>query len=170
MGEKTRGYATFTTNIDFSDATVITPSDDWVSAIQNAAPGSKIALAPGTYELSGTNLVISNSVKIGAQNSASLPILNANIHLTNEASLMLYQVILDGTGNSNSAIEFKGAGSYSELTLKGCEIRNFETRVLSTTMLLLLLTISQLTTVSFTTWIQTMDRISSIAVRAVGTA
>lgn len=59
LGEKTRGYATFTTNIDFSDATVITPSDDWVSAIQNAAPGSKIALAPGTYELSGTNLVIS---------------------------------------------------------------------------------------------------------------
>lgn len=128
LGEKTRGYATFTTNIDFSDATVITPSDDWVSAIQNAAPGSKIALAPGTYELSGTNLVISNSVKIGAQNSASLPILNANIHLTNEASLMLYQVILDGTGNSNSAIEFKGAGSYSELTLKGCEIRNFENK------------------------------------------
>lgn len=56
LGEKTRGFATFTTNIDFSDAIVVSPTDDWVSAIQNAAPGTKIALAPGTYDLTGAKL------------------------------------------------------------------------------------------------------------------
>lgn len=123
-GNKTRGYGNFTTNIDFSDAVQVGPEDDWVTAITTAAPGSKVALAPGTYA-SAEALVISSSVKIGAQNSGDLPVIKANIQVTGGASLMLYQVVLDGTDNVNSAIDYKEAGNYGELTLKGSEIRNF---------------------------------------------
>lgn len=124
LGEKTRGYGNFTTNMDFSDAVQVGPEDDWVAAITSAASGSKIALAPGTYA-SDEALVISNSVKIGAQSSADLPVIKTNIQVTSGASLMLYQIVLDGTDNANSAIDYKEAGNYGELTLKGCEIRNF---------------------------------------------
>lgn len=126
LGEKTRGFASFTTNIDFSDAIVVSPSDDWVSAIQNAAAGSKIALAPGTYDLTGAKLQINSDVKIGAQNSGNLPVLNTCIHVNNGASLLLYQIVLDGAGTDGSqAIEFKTTGSYGDLTIKGCEVRNY---------------------------------------------
>ncbi len=127
LGEKTRGYGNVTTNMDFSDAVMISPEDDWVTAITTAAPGSKVALAPGTYA-SDETLVISSSVKIGAQDSGNLPIIQTNIHVKAGASLMLYQIILDGTGNEMSAIDYKEAGNYPELTLKGCEIRNFESK------------------------------------------
>ncbi len=126
LGEKTRGFATFTTNIDFSDAIVVSPSDDWVSAIQNAAAGSKIALAPGTYESEGFKLLINSDVKIGAQNSADLPVLKDFISINNGASLMLYQIVMDGTNvEKNSCIEYAGIGSYGDLTIKGCEIKNY---------------------------------------------
>lgn len=126
MGEKTRGFATFTTNIDFSDAIVVSPTDDWVSAIQNAAPGTKIALAPGTYDLTGAKLQINSDVKIGAQNSGDLPVLNTCIHINNEASLLLYQLVLDGTGTDGSqTIEYKTSGAFGDLTIKGCEVKNY---------------------------------------------
>ena len=126
LGEKTRGFASFTTNIDFSDAIVVSPTDDWVSTIQNAAAGTKIALAPGTYSLTNAKLQIKSNVKIGAQNSGDLPVLNTCIHVNNEASLMLYQVVLDGTGTDGSqAIEYKTSGSFGDLTIKGCEVRNY---------------------------------------------
>lgn len=125
-GEKTRGYATFTTNIDFSDATVITADDDWVSAIENAPAGSKLALAPGNYVYSDEKLKINADLQIGAQDPANLPVLNTCIHLYNGASLLLNQIILDGTGTDGSqALEYKSEGGFGDLTLKGCEIRNY---------------------------------------------
>lgn len=125
LGEKTRGYASVTTNIDFSDAVVISPSDDWVSAIQNASPGSKIALAPGTYDNEGAVLTISSDVKIGAQNSADQPVVKACFKLANKASVLLYQLVLDGTESvKNSFMEYTG-GEYGNLTIKGCEVKNY---------------------------------------------
>lgn len=126
LGEKTRGYATFTTNVDFRDAITVSPTDDWKSAIENAAPGTKIALAPGVYQLTDAKLKINSNVMIGAQNSGDLPVLNTCININNEASLMLYQVVLDGTGTDGSqAIEYKSAGMFGDLTIKGCEIKNY---------------------------------------------
>lgn len=126
LGSKTRGYAIVTTNIDMDDATVITPEDDWVAAIQNAVAGSKIALAPGTYSSPGTKILINSNVIIGAQNSGDQPVINACLQLYNGASLFLYQVVLDGEGTDGSqAIEYKATGSFGNLTIKGCEVRNY---------------------------------------------
>ena len=126
LGEKTRGYASFTTNVDFSDAIKVSPTDDWQSAIENAAAGTKIALAPGVYQLTSAKLKINSNVMIGAQDSGNLPVLNTCININNEASLMLYQVVLDGTGTDGSqAIEYKSTGTFGDLIIKGCEIKNY---------------------------------------------
>ena len=126
LGEKTRGYSTFTTNLDLSDAIELTPADDWVSAIQDATPGSKFALAAGEYVLTAAKLQINNNVVIAAKNSAEPPVINTCIHIYNGASLYLYQVVLDGTNTDGSqAIEYKKAGGFGDLTINGCEIRNY---------------------------------------------
>ena len=126
LGEKTRGYSTFTTNLDLSDAIELTPADDWVSAIQDATPGSKFALAAGEYVLTAAKLQINNNVVIAAKNSAEPPVINTCIHIYNGASLYLYQVVLDGTNTDGSqAIEYKKEGGFGDLTINGCEIRNY---------------------------------------------
>ena len=126
LGEKTRGYSTFTTNLDLSDAIELTPADDWISAIQDATPGSKFALAPGEYVLTAAKLQINNNVVIAAKNSAEPPVINTCIHIYNGASLYLYQVVLDGTNTDGSqAIEYKKEGGFGDLTINGCEIRNY---------------------------------------------
>lgn len=126
LGEKTRGYSTFTTNLDLSDATELTPTDDWVSAIQDAAPGSKFALTAGEYVLTAAKLQINNNVVIAAKNSAEQPVINTCIHIYNGASLYLYQVVLDGTNTDGSqAIEYKQEGGFGDLTINGCEIKNY---------------------------------------------
>lgn len=126
LGEKTRGYATFITNLDMRDATLLTPAEDWVAAIENAAAGSKFALAAGEYTMTTAKLQIKNNVTIAAQNSGNLPIINTCIQIYNDASLYLYQVVLDGTGTDGSqAIEYKSAGGFGDLIINGCEIRNY---------------------------------------------
>lgn len=120
LGEKTRGYSTFTTNLDLSDAIELTPADDWISAIQDATPGSKFALAPGEYVLTAAKLQINNNVVIAAKNSAEPPVINTCIHIYNGASLYLYQVVLDGTNTDGSqAIEYKRKEDSVTLPLTG---------------------------------------------------
>lgn len=126
LGEKTRGYSTFTTNLDLRDAIQLTPTDDWVSAIENATAGSKFALAAGQYTLTSAKLQINNNVTIAAQNSGNLPVLNTCIHINNGSSLYLYQIVADGNGTDGSqAIEYKSTGGFGDLTISGCEIRNY---------------------------------------------
>lgn len=125
-GDKTRGYVTFTTNIDFSDATVLTPDMDWVTAIEDAPAGSKLALAPGNYVLTDEKLKINGDIILGAQDPAAMPVLNTCIQLYNGATVTLSQIILDGTDTDGSqTLEFKDAMGYGDLSLKGCEIRNY---------------------------------------------
>lgn len=128
-GDKTRGFATFKTAIDFSGGDVInlTPDGDWKSAIENAAAGSKIALAPGKYELTDAKLKINSSVTIGAKDPANMPVLNTCIQVIDGSALYLYQVVLDGEGTDGSqAINFVTDGaSYGALNIDGCEVRNY---------------------------------------------
>lgn len=126
LGEKTRGTANFSTNVDFSDATVLTPDMDWITAIQDAAAGTKFALAPGTYVNTAAKLQINSSVIIGAQSSSDLPVINSCIHVNNGSSLTLYHVVLDGAGTDGSqAVEFKTVGNFGALVFEGCEMKNY---------------------------------------------
>lgn len=91
-----------------------------ISAIQDATPGSKFALAPGEYVLTAAKLQINNNVVIAAKNSAEPPVINTCIHIYNGASLYLYQVVLDGTNTDGSqAIEYKRKEDSVTLPLTG---------------------------------------------------
>lgn len=126
LGEKTRGTASFTTALDFSDATLITADDaEWATKLQG---GGKYKLAPGTYGAPTSKLVLDADVQIGAADPANLPVINTYININN-ASVLLYQVVLDGTGTEDNgnpqAIEFKSAGVVKSLTVRDCEIKNY---------------------------------------------
>lgn len=126
-GEKTRGTATFTTALDFSDAVEITPNDaDWAAKLQ---AGGKYKLAPGTYGDPSAKLNLDNDVVIGASDPANLPVINTYININNGASVLLYQVVLDGAGTEDNgnpqAIEFKSTGVVKSLVVRNCEIKNY---------------------------------------------
>ncbi len=134
LNGKTRGYQTFTTNIDLSDGTVYGPEDNWQTAISSAASGAKIVLKPGVYTATDKTsaIKISSNITIAGQNSADLPVINAYFTLHNSASVMFYQVKLNGEGLGSSAdgkvqcVEYKDASvEYGALTFKGCEVYNY---------------------------------------------
>lgn len=126
LGQKTRGYATFTTYLDLSDATELSPNDDWVTTIQNAAAGSKFALKAGNYSLPAAKLQINSNIVLAAQSPAAIPTINTCIHVNGGASLGLYMLTLDGTGTDGSqAIEYKTAGTFGDLIINGCEMKNY---------------------------------------------
>ncbi len=134
LNGKTRGYQTFTTNIDLSDGAVYGPEDNWQTAISNATSGAKIVLKPGVYTATDKTsaIKISSNITIAGQNSADLPVINAYFTLHNSASVMFYQVKLNGEGLGSSAdgkvqcVEYKEAGvEYGALTFKGCEVYNY---------------------------------------------
>lgn len=131
---KTRGYQTFTTNLDLSDGTVYGPEDQWEEAISSAQSGAKIVLKPGVYTATKKTeaIKISSNITIAGQNSADLPVINAYFTLHSSASVMFYQVKLNGEGLGSSqdgkvqCVEYKDAGiQYGSLTFKGCEVYNY---------------------------------------------
>lgn len=126
LGEKTRGYTNFTTNQDLGSAIKLSPTDNWLSAIQDATAGSKFALTGGQYTLPEAKLQINSNITIAALDPADMPIINTCIHINNGASLALYKVVLDGTGTDGSqTLEYKMVGGFGDLTIDGCEIRNY---------------------------------------------
>lgn len=127
LGDKTRGTASFMTALDFSDAVLITPNDaDWASKLQ---AGGKFRLAPGTYGSPAAKLSLDADVQIGADDPSNLPVINTYININNGASVLLYQVVLDGAGTEDAgnpqAIEFKTAGLNKSLIVRDCEIKNY---------------------------------------------
>lgn len=126
LGEKTRGTASFMTALDFSDAIEISPNDaDWAAKLQ---AGGKFKLAPGTYGAPTSKLVLDADVQIGAADPSNLPVINTYINV-NKASVLLYQVVLDGAGTEDNgnpqAIEYKSAGAIKSLVVRDCEIKNY---------------------------------------------
>ncbi|MDO4162948.1 MAG: DUF4957 domain-containing protein [Bacteroides sp.] len=128
LNGKTRGYALFTTDEDYSTTAdqVLTPSEDWVTALTSAAEGTRFALAAGTYSSTADKLEISSSIEIGAADPNDPPVINACIQLYNDAALTLYKVVLDGTDTDGSqAIEYKEAGDFGDLYIYKSEMREY---------------------------------------------
>ncbi len=125
-GTKTRGTMSFTTGVDVGGAIEVRPEDDFVSMLSNAQPGDAFALHPGTYG-SNTKFVVKASVEIKAVRPNNKPILQGNISIENGASLLLKEIVLDGSTitTANQAIIFATAGTtYGALNVQGCEIKN----------------------------------------------
>lgn len=134
-GTKVRGTLTFTTLLDLGNAIAVTPEDDFAEVLANAKDGDSFALYPGTYSVKETTdgvesiakMVISKSIELKAVRPNDRPVLNGSITLNDGASLLLRQIVMDGTGTDGSqAIVFNTAdAAYSSLTIEDCEIKNY---------------------------------------------
>jgi len=128
-GTKTRGTIAFTTLIDLSTATVVSPGDDLSAIVQAAQTGDVIAILPGTYTT--TDITITKSIAIKGANPAYKPTLNGTIlRLKEGAGLELSNLVLDGTisQDGNQAIIYDAdltAGTYGSLIVKNCAISNY---------------------------------------------
>lgn len=122
--EKERGRISFETK---GDAIIVTPDEDFADILLNATAGDIFALQPGTYGTS-TKFVIKAGVQIIALKSSQKPVINGYLSVEDGASLLLKDIILDGTGNvSNQAIIFATASvTYGALTIESCEIKNHD--------------------------------------------
>lgn len=134
-GTKVRGTLTFTTLLDLGDAIAVTPEDDLADILANAEEGDAFALYPGTYKVTDTKdgveslakIAISKSIELKAVRPNDRPVLNGCITLNDGASLLLKQIVMDGTGSDGSqAITFNTAdATYNSLAVEDCEIKNY---------------------------------------------
>ena len=134
-GSKKRGTKTFKTIADLNGAIVVRPGDDFASLIKNAEAGSVFALMPDTFKImsedeTGTSAVaISKSIEIKGIYPTAAPVIQGRFEITEGASVVIDNVILDGSANvtGDQAFNFKTANAtYSKLVVKNSEIKNFE--------------------------------------------
>lgn len=126
-GTATRGTSTFTTLIDLGGAVAVHPTDDLAALLAAAKAGDAFALFPGTYGTS-TKFIVPVNVEIKAVYPTKKPVLNGNFSLESGASLLLKDLVIDGTGvtDGNQTIVYATAGTtYGNLNIDGCEIRNY---------------------------------------------
>lgn len=126
------GAKTFTTMVDLSTASAILyDGDDLEGAIGAANPGDVLVLYPGTYVIGldaaapGT-VKVEKNVTIKGASATDRPVINGQFQLLAGASLIMSQVVLDGTGTADQALNFKDKDfTYGELRLDNCEIKNY---------------------------------------------
>ena len=125
--DKVRGTREFKTLVDLGGAIAVNPEDDFAAILAGAKDGDAFALYPGKYGAS-TKFVVKANVEIKAVRPANKPILSGYISIEDGASLLLKDVVLDGTNNeSNQAIIFNTADvTYGVLVVDGCEIKNHD--------------------------------------------
>ncbi len=133
---KIRGTRVFETPIDLGGATLISEGDDLYTILSTAEAGQKFAVSPGTYGSveagkvgTAIKFVIKKNVEIKALRANNKPIIKGYISLEDGASLLLKDVILDGTGvvdGSQAFIFATASQTYDSFILEGCEIRNHE--------------------------------------------
>lgn len=128
---KTRGKVEFTTAIDLGGAIAVNPGDDLAAIVAAAADGSTLALFPGEYGIAteeadfGGSLTINKNLSIKSVRAADRAVIKGRIKIDN-ASLDLYQVVLDGQGtDGGQCFDFTADGAVDHLAIEDCEIRNY---------------------------------------------
>lgn len=131
-GTKVRGQVEFTTPVDLGNAIAIYPEDDFAAKLEEADDNSVFAVFPGEYKIGKLSITKNVSIKPALLGKDNTPVLYTLISLEAGVSFELQGVILDGTEaidegkNADQAIQFNKADvSYGDITIAGCEIRNY---------------------------------------------
>ncbi|HQB28419.1 MAG TPA: DUF4957 domain-containing protein [Paludibacter sp.] len=126
-GDVQRGRVEFTTLLDLGDAIAVNPGDDLEAKLTAAQDGDVFALFPGTYG-DTVKFVITAKVEIKAVYPNDKPVIHGYFSMENNSSLLLKDVIMDGTGvdSGNQAIVFATASAnYGDVKIDGCVIKNY---------------------------------------------
>lgn len=123
-GSKTRGTVSFTTLIDFGDATPVYEGDDLLAMLSAAADGDEFIIVNGTFDLGVFELT--KSLKISGFKPSEKPTLNVRFTVGSQvASLSLNNLIIDGKKELDNFFELTAeTGNIGSLSFNGCELLN----------------------------------------------
>ncbi|HMC01661.1 MAG TPA: DUF5123 domain-containing protein [Flavobacteriaceae bacterium] len=126
---KPRGFIIFTTEVDPGTGTVISPSDDLLSIIGNAAPGDVLILEQGDYTSTPLDITLDKSITIRSLLSYAKPLLKASFSIVTGAedvSLIDLDLAGDLVEELNDVVTFSDAGNYNSLLISGCNIHDYD--------------------------------------------
>lgn len=125
-----RGRITFTTPVDIGGATLVEEGDDLAAMLAAATEGEVFALMPGEYALDEFTLTVSIALK--GVRPANKPVVKGRFLCgTAVASLVLDNIIFDGTGDSGNhyvanLLEVSASAcNLGTMTVTNCEIRKY---------------------------------------------
>lgn len=127
---KSRGTVTFTTLIDFGDATPVYAEDDLLALLTDAEEGAEFIIVEGTHVIGDFELT--KSLKISGFKPSEKPTINGRFTVaTAVASLSLNNIIFDGKGETSNILEItNAAGNLGNFEVNGCEIRNMAKHIM----------------------------------------
>lgn len=123
---KTRGTATFKTEIDLQGKVPVAENADLVTVLNEAQDGDKFVLLGQNYELGEYSL--EKSVSISSLKATAKATITGRFTVKSTVgSLTLTDVVIDGKGTTSNLIELGDEkANLGSLTIEGCEIRNME--------------------------------------------
>jgi hypothetical protein len=126
LDDKTRGTVIFTTLIDIGDAILVYPIDDLKALVEAAQEGDAFALMPGEYVIDG-NININTTLSIIGARPTEKPVVKGVVFRMKAGSgLRLKDIIFDGatSPDGNQLVVFDEVGTYGDLIIEDCVIRN----------------------------------------------
>lgn len=127
---KSRGSVTFTTLIDFGNATPVYAEDDLLEMLTAAEEGAEFIIVEGTHTIGDFELT--KSMKISGFKPSEKPTINGRFTVATEvASLSLNNLIFDGANSVSNLLEItNAAANLGNLEVNGCEVRNMAKHII----------------------------------------
>ncbi|WP_158651242.1 DUF5123 domain-containing protein [Pseudotamlana carrageenivorans] len=127
---KNRGNATITTTIAIGNNTLLSPTDDIVTAINNAMPGDILLLKEGDYTAQSAEVDLTKSITIRGLHPDFKPQLKLAFSvLAGATDVSLIDLVLMGEGNGQTinqdVVRYNEADNYNSLTITGCVISDY---------------------------------------------
>lgn len=124
--DKPRGFATITTEVDPASGTVVSPTDDLIQTINNAASGAILLLEEGDYSAQVSQISLDKSITIRGLLSYAKPLLGIYFEVTTGATdIKLIDLDLDGANLVSDVVSYNGVDNYNSLLISGCNIHDF---------------------------------------------
>ena len=128
-GSNVRGGISFTTEVDPSTGTVITPSDNIFQRVTDASPGDVLILEPGDYTTQVGTITLDKSLTIRARYSYDKPMLKVGVSIVTGAtdvSLIDLDLTGDSPTNLTDVVRFSAAGDFNSLLIRGCNVHDYD--------------------------------------------
>jgi len=131
-GTKLRGTTSFTTQVDPTGGTILSPTDNYLAAINNAPVGAKLYFNPGIYNLGA--LTLTKPISLIGTDINNKATVHVNILLGNTASGLKLQN-LDLSGDPAVSVttpdlirinsDATAGAIYGDILIKSCNIHDY---------------------------------------------
>ena len=130
-----RGSEVITTNIDVSDGIEVKPTDNLNDVVANAPSGALLILNPGDYTVfTNSEVILTKAITIRGLYSYNKPKLHVKFTVNPDVlSAILMDLDLEAAALTNASVVTISAtaGSFGDISLKGCTIHDFSRALIS---------------------------------------